>query len=106
MTQYKAEFTFPALFPSASHKSAEWLSVNGLTQFHCAVTFFNGGVEKQFANEERCLVVSPKVATYDLEPPVSSAAVADKVIEQLHIKNIHLSCAILHLPIWLAYWSL
>nr|AAQ97627.1 independent phosphoglycerate mutase isoform 2 [Brugia malayi] len=47
----------------------------------------NGGVEKQFANEERCLVVSPKVATYDLEPPMSSAAVADKVIKQLHMKK-------------------
>lgn len=41
--------------------------------------FFNGGVERQFENEERCLVPSPKVATYDLLPPMSSAGVADKV---------------------------
>uniref|UniRef100_A0A8R1XX47 2,3-bisphosphoglycerate-independent phosphoglycerate mutase n=1 Tax=Onchocerca volvulus TaxID=6282 RepID=A0A8R1XX47_ONCVO len=96
MTQYKAEFTFPALFPPESHKNvlAEWLSVKGLTQFHCAETekyahvtfFFNGGVEKQFENEERCLVPSPKVATYDLEPSMSSAEVADKMIEQLNRK--------------------
>ncbi|MCP9257447.1 2,3-bisphosphoglycerate-independent phosphoglycerate mutase [Dirofilaria immitis] len=86
----------PALFPPESHKNvlAEWLSVNGVTQFHCAETekyahvtfFFNGGVEKQFENEERCLVASPKVATYDLDPPMSSAGVADKMIEQLDRK--------------------
>lgn len=38
MTQYKAEFTFPSLFPPESHKNvlAEWLAVQGLSQFHCA----------------------------------------------------------------------
>lgn len=56
------------------------------TEKYAHVTFFfNGGVEKQFANEERCLVVSPKVATYDLDPPMSSAGVADKVTHLLHI---------------------
>lgn len=51
------------------------------TEKYAHVTFFfNGGVEKQFENEERSLVVSPKVATYDLDPPMSSAGVADKVI--------------------------
>ncbi|MFH4982816.1 hypothetical protein AB6A40_009525 [Gnathostoma spinigerum] len=97
MTQYKAEFPFPALFPPEHHVNvlAEWLAVQGVTQFHCAETekyahvtfFFNGGVEKQFENEERCLVPSPKVATYDLLPPMSSAGVADKMVEQLNSKK-------------------
>ncbi|PIO55845.1 putative dihydrolipoyllysine-residue succinyltransferase, partial [Teladorsagia circumcincta] len=71
MTQYKKEFPFPTLFPPLSNKNvlAEWLAAQKLTQFHCAETekyahvtfFFNGGVEKQFDNEERCMVPSPKV---------------------------------------------
>uniref|UniRef100_A0A158PB90 phosphoglycerate mutase (2,3-diphosphoglycerate-independent) n=1 Tax=Angiostrongylus cantonensis TaxID=6313 RepID=A0A158PB90_ANGCA len=97
MTQYKAEFPFPALFPPLSNKNvlAEWLATKGLTQFHCAETekyahvtfFFNGGVEKQFKDEERCMVPSPKVATYDLMPEMSSAGVADKMIEQINLKK-------------------
>uniref|UniRef100_A0A9J2PGV5 2,3-bisphosphoglycerate-independent phosphoglycerate mutase n=1 Tax=Ascaris lumbricoides TaxID=6252 RepID=A0A9J2PGV5_ASCLU len=97
MTQYKAEFPFPALFPPQTHVNvlAEWLAVQGVTQFHCAETekyahvtfFFNGGVERQFENEERCLVPSPKVATYDLLPPMSSAGVADKMVEQINSKK-------------------
>ncbi|KAK5972922.1 Cofactor-independent phosphoglycerate mutase [Trichostrongylus colubriformis] len=97
MTQYKAEFPFPALFPPVSNKNvlAEWLATQKLTQFHCAETekyahvtfFFNGGVEKQFENEERCMVPSPKVATYDLMPEMSSAGVADKMVEQINAKK-------------------
>jgi len=41
--------------------------------------FFNGGVEAQFELEDRMLVPSPKVATYDLQPTMSSAGVADEV---------------------------
>lgn len=97
MTQYKAEFPFPTLFPPENHVNvlAEWLSKQGVSQFHCAETekyahvtfFFNGGVEKQFDGEERCLVPSPKVPTYDLLPPMSSAGVADKMVEQLNLKK-------------------
>jgi len=43
--------------------------------------FFNGGVEKQFENEERHLIDSPKVATYDLLPKMSVRGVADKVAD-------------------------
>jgi 2,3-bisphosphoglycerate-independent phosphoglycerate mutase len=64
------------------------LSNAGLTQFHCAETekyahvtfFFNGGRGDPFPGEERCLIQSPKVATYDLQPEMSAAAVADAVI--------------------------
>ena len=50
------------------------------TEKYAHVTFFfNGGVEKQFEKEERCLVPSPKVATYDLKPEMSVMGVAEKV---------------------------
>ena len=68
---------------------AEWLAKQGIKQVHVAETekyahvtfFFNGGVEKQFANEERHMIPSPKVATYDLQPEMSCQGVADKVAE-------------------------
>ena len=93
MTQYKAEFPFKSLFPPASNKNvlAEWLAEQKVSQFHCAETekyahvtfFFNGGLEKQFEGEEKSLVPSPKVATYDLQPEMSAAGVADKMVEQI-----------------------
>ena len=50
------------------------------TEKYAHVTFFfNGGVEAQFAHEERHMVPSPKVATYDLQPEMSVQAVADTV---------------------------
>ncbi|CAJ0944621.1 unnamed protein product, partial [Mesorhabditis belari] len=95
MTQYKAEFPFPSLFPPVSNKNvlAEWLAEQKVTQFHCAETekyahvtfFFNGGREAQFKGEVRCMVPSPKVPTYDHQPEMSAAGVADKMIEQIEI---------------------
>jgi 2,3-bisphosphoglycerate-independent phosphoglycerate mutase len=66
----------------------EMLSDAGLPQFHCAETekyahvtfFFNGGRGDPFPGEERCLIPSPKVATYDLQPEMSASQVADAVI--------------------------
>jgi 2,3-bisphosphoglycerate-independent phosphoglycerate mutase len=68
---------------------AEWLSKQGASQAHIAETekyahvtfFFNGGVEKQFPSEERHMISSPRVATYDLQPEMSAQGVADKVAE-------------------------
>ena len=70
---------------------AEWLSVQNVKQCHVAETekyahvtfFFNGGVEKQFPGEEREMVPSPKVATYDLEPKMSAKGVAEKLCERI-----------------------
>ena len=54
------------------------------TEKYAHVTFFfNGGVEKQFSGEERHMVPSPKVATYDLDPKMNAHGVADKVAEIL-----------------------
>ena len=93
MTQYKLDFPFPIAFAPQhmGNVMAEWLAKKGIKQCHIAETekyahvtfFFNGGVEKQFENEERELIPSPKVATYDLEPPMSAAGVADKLVERI-----------------------
>ncbi len=52
------------------------------TEKYAHVTFFfNGGVEKQYENEDRAMIPSPKVATYDKQPEMSVQSVADKVAE-------------------------
>ncbi|MBE5821107.1 MAG: 2,3-bisphosphoglycerate-independent phosphoglycerate mutase [Clostridiales bacterium] len=69
----------------------EYISNNGLKQLRIAETekyahvtfFFNGGEEKTYENEDRILVNSPKVATYDLKPEMSAYEVKDKVIEAI-----------------------
>lgn len=54
------------------------------TEKYAHVTFFfNGGVEKQFEKEERHMIPSPKVATYDKQPEMSAQGVADRVAEVL-----------------------
>ncbi|XP_031567339.1 2,3-bisphosphoglycerate-independent phosphoglycerate mutase-like [Actinia tenebrosa] len=94
MTEYKKEFPFDVMFPPEVPKNvlAEWLGSKKVPQYHCAETekyahvtfFFNGGVEAKFDLEDRKLVPSPKVPTYDLEPPMSSAGVADEVCKAIH----------------------
>ncbi|EIE75759.1 hypothetical protein G6F46_000407 [Rhizopus delemar] len=93
MTQYKSDFPFKVAFPAQSMDNvlAEWLGKNDVPQMHIAETekyahvtfFFNGGTEAQFNLEDRGLVDSPKVATYDLKPEMSAAGVADKVAEAI-----------------------
>ncbi|PFH45765.1 hypothetical protein AMATHDRAFT_71103 [Amanita thiersii Skay4041] len=93
MSRYNVEFPFPVAFPpqAMTNVLAECLSTNGVKQAHVAETekyahvtfFFNGGVEKQFENEERHMIPSPKVATYDKLPKMSAHGVAEKVAELL-----------------------
>lgn len=93
MTRYKTDYTFPIAFAPQVMDDvlAEWLSKKGLTQCHVAETekyahvtfFFNGGVEKQFEGEQREMIASPKVATYDKEPKMSAMGVADKLCERI-----------------------
>lgn len=69
----------------------EYLAAHGLTQARIAETekyahvtfFFNGGVEEPNKGEDRILVKSPKVATYDLQPEMSAPAVCDKLVEAI-----------------------
>ncbi|KAF8639364.1 hypothetical protein AX17_001553 [Amanita inopinata Kibby_2008] len=89
MARYNAEYPFPVAFPpqAMANVLAEWISKKGLKQAHVAETekyahvtfFFNGGVEKQFESEERHMIPSPKVATYDKDPKMSAHGVAEQV---------------------------
>ena len=77
---------------SLKNTLGEYISSLGMTQLRIAETekyahvtfFFNGGVEKQYEGEDRILVNSPKVATYDLQPEMSAYEVTDKVIEAIN----------------------
>ena len=94
MTQYDA--TMPnvqvAFKPQVlTNTLGEYLSKNGLTQLRIAETekyahvtfFFNGGVEKEYPGEDRALIHSPKVATYDLQPEMSAYQVCDEVVSRI-----------------------
>ena len=94
MTQYDA--TMPNVevaFPRNTVRNGlgEYLSQMGMTQLRIAETekyahvtfFFNGGSETVFPGEDRVLVASPKVATYDLQPEMSAVEVADKCVERI-----------------------
>jgi 2,3-bisphosphoglycerate-independent phosphoglycerate mutase len=92
MTQYDKSYSWLryVLAPEkVEHILAQVFADLGLRNLRVAETekyahvtyFFNGGVEKPFAGEERILVPSPKVATYDLMPEMSAAGVADAVIQ-------------------------
>lgn len=69
----------------------EYIADKGLTQLRIAETekyahvtfFFNGGVEKEYANEDRALIKSPSVATYDLKPEMSAYEVTDEVVKRI-----------------------
>ena len=94
MTPYDASFKgVHILFPKKDVEDTlgEYLSKQGLKQLHTAETekyahvtfFFNGGREQPFDGEDRILVPSPKVATYDLKPEMSAYEVKDKLVEAI-----------------------
>ncbi len=93
MTKYSREFLGPVVFPPRKPETnlAEIISKSDLYQFHCAETekyphvtyFLNGGHEEAYEGEDRKIVPSPKVATYDLQPEMSAEEVADEVIKAL-----------------------
>ncbi len=83
------------------HKTlGEYLSLNGKKQLRIAETekyahvtfFFSGGREEEFDGEDRILIHSPKVATYDLQPEMSAYKVKDAVVEQLNNKKYDFIC--------------
>ena len=98
MTEYDATIPAPAAYPPVRNLPnicGEYISSLGLKQFRCAETekyahvtfFFNGGREKPFEGEERQIVPSPKVKTYDLKPEMSAYEVCDVIIEKLDSKQ-------------------
>jgi len=94
LTQYDTEFQHVKVIyqPSSFHNTmGQYLSDGGYTQFRIAETekyahvtfFFNGGREEPFPGEERVLVPSPKVATYDLQPSMSANGIKDRFLQAI-----------------------
>jgi 2,3-bisphosphoglycerate-independent phosphoglycerate mutase len=91
MTRYDKQFNLPVVVPPESMNNIlanvmGQLNLRNLrvaeTEKYAHVTyFFNGGVEQPFPGEDRLLVPSPKVATYDLKPEMSAAGIADAVVK-------------------------
>jgi 2,3-bisphosphoglycerate-independent phosphoglycerate mutase len=93
MTQYDRTFTFPVAFPpqSLSGSFAEVMAAQNMTNLRVAETekyphvsyFFNCGIEKPYPGEDRILVPSPKVATYDLQPEMSAKGITDNLVSDV-----------------------
>jgi len=94
LTEYKKEFPSPVAFPSEKLNNVlgAYVSSLGLRQLRIAETekyahvtfFFNGGRDAPFDGEDRILIPSPKVKTYDEQPAMNSAEVADQFVKAIH----------------------
>lgn len=90
LTEYAADIKAPVAFPTTSLDNVlgEWLAKHNRTQLRISETekyahvtfFFSGGREKEFAGEKRVLIPSPQVATYDLQPEMSSEELTDALV--------------------------
>ena len=93
LTQYDVTYSSPFVFApeNLAHILSEVVSAAGKTQLRIAETekyphvtyFFNGGVERAFPGEDRKIVPSPKVATYDLQPEMSAPQLTDEVLARM-----------------------
>lgn len=93
LTEYSEDFNVEVAYPSTRLENVfgEYLSSLGLRQLRIAETekyahvtfFFNGGVETPFPGEDRILVPSPQVATYDLQPEMNAVQLTDKLVEAI-----------------------
>ena len=93
LTEYQQDFDYDVAYPPTDIKNGlgEYLSTLGMTQLRLAetekfahVTFFlNGGIDAAFPGEDRLLVPSPKVRTYDLQPEMSVAEVTDNLVNAI-----------------------
>ncbi|MCP2040422.1 2,3-bisphosphoglycerate-independent phosphoglycerate mutase [Neisseria sp. HSC-16F19] len=93
LTSYGAAYTHPVLFEPQSIRNGlgEFLSANNITQLRIAETekyphvtyFFSGGREECYPGEERILVPSPKVTTYDQQPEMSAAEVTQHILDSI-----------------------
>jgi len=94
LTEYNKAFDIPAAFPPErlNNVLGEYLSSLGMRQLRIAETekyahvtfFFNGGEEEPFEGEDRILIPSPNVATYDLQPEMSAAELTDNLVEAIN----------------------
>ncbi|MCX7955387.1 MAG: 2,3-bisphosphoglycerate-independent phosphoglycerate mutase [Bacteroidales bacterium] len=103
MTEYDKTYkNVKVVFPpfNVENTFGEYISKLGLTQLRIAETekyphvtfFFSGGREQIFEREERILIPSPKVATYDLKPEMSAYEVTEAVINQIQLKKFNFIC--------------
>ena len=93
LTEYAADIKAPAAYPpeALNNVLGEWLEKKNKTQLRISETekyahvtfFFSGGRENEFAGEQRILVPSPQVATYDLQPEMNSALLTDKLVSAI-----------------------
>ncbi|MFM2486108.1 2,3-bisphosphoglycerate-independent phosphoglycerate mutase [Celerinatantimonas yamalensis] len=93
LTQYAADIATQSAYPPEDlvNTLGEWLEKKGKTQLRISETekyahvtfFFNGGKEEPFKGENREIIPSPKVATYDLQPEMSSQELTDKMVESI-----------------------
>ena len=100
MTRYKEEFDITAAFPPERIRNSlgEFAANHGLHQLRIAETekyahvtfFFNGGEERVFRGEDRILVPSPDVATYDLKPEMSAPEVTDRLVQAINSRKYDL----------------
>ena len=97
LTGYSDDFNVPVAFPPERIKNSfgEYISQLGLKQLRIAETekyphvtfFFNGGEELAYPGEDRILLPSPDVATYDLKPEMSAYEVTDKLVAAIHSRK-------------------
>ncbi len=97
LTEYDVRFGLPLAFPPNIPRNGlgELLGRKGIKQFRTAETekyahvtfFFNGGIEEPFIGEDRLLISSPKVATYDLQPEMSARGVTAEVLKAVESGN-------------------
>jgi len=100
LTEYSADLKIPCAYPpeSLNNGLGEYLAKLGKTQLRIAETekyahvtfFFSGGREELYAGEDRILVPSPQVATYDLQPEMSAPEVTDKLVEAIKSRKYDL----------------
>jgi 2,3-bisphosphoglycerate-independent phosphoglycerate mutase len=96
MTEYDHTFLLPAAFPPqtldnilgqlCSQKGAKQLRIAETEKYAHVTYFFNGGIEEPFPGEDRVLIPSPKVATYDLKPEMSAFEVTDELVQRIRSK--------------------
>ncbi len=100
MMQYKADLKIPCLFPPESFANTlgQIIEDNKLRQLRIAETekyahvtfFFNCGREEPFSGEERILIPSPKVKTYDLQPEMSAFELTEELVKKIHSQEFAL----------------
>ncbi|MCH7548431.1 MAG: 2,3-bisphosphoglycerate-independent phosphoglycerate mutase [Candidatus Krumholzibacteriota bacterium] len=98
MTRYDERFTLPVAFPPETRRNilAEVMSAQGKKSLRIAETekyahvtyFFNGGGEREYPGEDRIMIPSPRVATYDLKPQMSAKELTDRLIDEIE-SDVH-----------------